>query len=370
MPSTPPLHRRLLFAAFAVALAVGLCEGVAQLLERTVLPYERQVPVPAPVTSGDFPKIRAAVELLRSEHPDWGERIPLAEDPDLGWALAPNADFRSGGVTIRSDERGLRASDLPSFQDDEIRLLSLGDSSVFGAGVESPDVFLSVTGSVLARAWDRPVAALNGGVPGHSSVQSLGLATELIPQAQPTWAVVANLWSDVYGKEHEFLLESQAYLPALRGRLRMLASYRVARRLLLPWLDSRRVGWMVTHNDLGGLDSGQPTRVPLSNYVENLRAMAGLTRQYGGEVVFLILPAPLDLDRAPVPPTVARFREAMRAVAQEQDAPLLDGPALFRSSGATIGFFSDNVHPTVDGHRLLGVGLADLLLQQGEPQEP
>jgi lysophospholipase L1-like esterase len=107
--------------------------------------------------------------------------------------------------------------------------------------------------------------------------------------------------------------------------------------------------------------------VPLSGYVANLRAIAALTREHGGRVAFLVLPAPMDFDRAPVPPTVSRFREAMKAVAREQGAALLDGPDLFLRSGADLGFFADNVHPTADGHRLLGVGLAQVLLEQGEP---
>ncbi len=363
------LQRRALFALLACGLALLGLELLARGLEATLLPVRRSVPIPAPVVGGQFPSIHAAVEELRAEHPDWGESIPLAEDPQLGWALAPGAQFRSGGVRIRSNERGLRVSDLPSFEDGELRLLSLGDSSVFGAGVDADQVFLSVAGHVLARAWKQPVAALNGGVPGHSSAQSLSLARQLLPEARPHWLVVANLWSDVYGKEHEYLLENQTYLPALRGRLRVLASYRVTRRLLLPWLESRKVGWMVDHDDLGGLDGGVPTRVAPSAYVGNLRSMAALAQEQGGRTAFVMLPAPMDLDRAPIPPTVLRFREAMRAVARELDAPLLDGPELFRSSGATIGFFQDNVHPTDDGHRLLGVGLADLLLELGQ-QEP
>jgi len=342
-------------------------EGLALLLEPRFFPLERSVPPPAPVVSAEFPTIRAATEQLRAEHADWGTSVPLAEDPQVGWALAPGATFNSGGVVIRSDERGLRVSDLPSFQRGELRLLSLGDSSVFGVGVPAEGVFLSIAADLLSRSWSRPVAAVNGGVPGHSSEQSLALARQLVPEVQPHWLVVACLWSDVYGKQHEFLAQAGTYFPALRGSLRMLASYRIARRLLVSWLESRKVGWMVSRDDLGSLDGGLPTRVALSSYVQNLRAIGELARQQGSRVIFVQLPAPMDLDRVPPPPTVQRFRAAMASVADELDAPLLDGPELFDRSGATIGFFQDNVHPTNEGHLLLGVGLAHTLLEQAPP---
>ena len=361
-PGTPSLRRRLGFTALvSVVLLLGV-EGLARALESSVLPFERHLPVAAPIVGlGDFPEIRAAVERLGDERPDWGTRIPLAEDPNLGWALAPNADFRSGGVDIRSDERGLRASDLPRFADDELRLLSLGDSSVFGTGVEAEEVFLSVARSVLARAWGRPVVAVNGGVPGFSSTQSLELGRQLVPAARPTWVVVANLWSDVYRRPESYRDQDRAALASARSALRHSAAYRALWRLLTPVLTARKVGYIDARDDIGEVGTARPCRVALPDYAANLAAIADLCAQLGARVAFLILPAPMDQDAVPPPHAVQEFRATLRRVAGERQAPLLDGPALFAASDAGLALFDDHVHPSVEGHLLLGVGLADLL---------
>jgi lysophospholipase L1-like esterase len=308
-----------------------------------------------------IPAVEEAERALAAM-PDWGERIPLAEDPDLGWALQPGARFQGAGITVRINNRGERGPDLPPRAPGEQRLLAVGDSSIFGDGVEESEVFLSLAARILEQAWGVEVSAVNLGVPGYDSSQSARLLEREGPREEPTWVVVGNLWSDVYRADRApGAADARSLLP-LRPGLRRLASYRLLRRLLEPALIRHQVGWAASDADIG--EEGA-TRTSLRAYMANLRAMAATTERLGGRVAYLVLPAPTDLDVLPPPATIQAFRAAMRRVAAERHAPVLDGPALFSEAENGLGLFKDHVHPNARGHLLLGVGLADLLKDEG-----
>jgi hypothetical protein len=63
------------------------------------------------------------------------------------------------------------------------------------------------------------------------------------------------------------------------------------------------------------------------------------------------------------------MKERMHRVAEETDTPLIDADALFaaRSPGGIPGreWLIDHVHPTIQGHRLLGDVLAEELARRG-----
>ena len=114
-----PLARRLLWAVLATGLALWGLEWGAAGIEH-LLPTQRTLPTPSPNQKVTVPEVREAERALAGQ-PDWGTRIPLAEDPDLGWALQPGATFRGSGVTVRINNRGERGPDLPPRQPGEQR---------------------------------------------------------------------------------------------------------------------------------------------------------------------------------------------------------------------------------------------------------
>lgn len=357
-----PLARRLLWGVLAAGLAVWGLEWGAAGIER-LLPTRRTLPTPSPHQNATPTALQEAERALAAQ-PDWGTQIPLAEDPDLGWALKPGATFQGAGVTVRINARGERGPDMLPRQPGEERLLAVGDSSIFGDGVEQHEVFLSVAARLLEQAWGVRVSAVNLGVPGYDSGQSARQLVREGPRANPTWVVVGNLWSDVYRADAASAVADSRYVVPLRPHLRRFATYRLLRRLLEPFLVTHRVGWADSDDDFGTLGA---TRIPLPAYLANMRTMADTAERLGSRVAFLVLPAPTDRDVVPPPSTVLAFRAAMRQVAKERDAPVLDGPALFAQAENGLGLFKDHVHPNVQGHLLLGVGLADLLRDAGPP---
>lgn len=108
----------------------------------------------------------------------------LRPDPDLGWTLVPGA-ATTFGQSIRLNSLGLRSPEVGPKQPNEFRVLSLGESTTFGIGVEAAETYSAqLQGLLAARVAPRPVTVVNAGISAYSSYQSLrylelrGLALE------------------------------------------------------------------------------------------------------------------------------------------------------------------------------------------------
>jgi lysophospholipase L1-like esterase len=350
--------RRALYTLVAIALVFWGIEGAAWMVEPGLMTPQRTLPLPRPGRDEGFLEEAAKVRNTLGG-------IAMVQDDATEWGLPADRVVMSGNVPCRINTLGLRGPELGPRAPGEERLLTLGDSSVFGDGVPEANVFSSVAAQQLTRSWGRPVAGVIGGVPGHDSSQSLARLRDKGAAIAPTWVVVANLWSDVY-KDNGFLRPS-ATVQAVRTPLRTFATYRVARILLAPYLIRQKVGWIASmDDDVGaGTDSEARARVLLRDYVANLRAIAEEAKKLGAKPAFLALPAPIDLDPAGPPDDILEYRAAMRAVADELGAPFVDTPAWLKSHGGTIGHFADQVHPNPHGHKLIGDALAAALADRG-----
>lgn len=336
--------------------ALFVIEASARLAEPWLTPPPPSTPSPAP---GPLPPdYEARLRAARMDMPV----LPMVANETQGWSLPPHEVRRMGPLTIRINAEGLRGPEIVPPVEGERRLLTLGDSSIFGLGVSEPYVFSTVAAAALSKAWGRPVTPYIGGVPGYDSGQSRSQLDLVGPKLDPDWVVIGNLWSDLY-RIDRFEPRGDERLEAPRE----LATWRVLRLVLAPWLASRKVGWAEGPERVGelGVGDGRAPRVSLADYERNLAAMAARARELGARPVFLMLPAPIDLDPASTPATVTAYRRAMREVADREGAPLLDGPALFVAKGVSLAWWTDQVHPSPEGHVLLGEALAELLAPLG-----
>lgn len=341
--------RRAAYAFLVTASVLLALEAGAWRAEAWLRPM-RHIPTPRPGAQTGF---MAAAARERDRIPGF----PLVQDTATTWGLAPAQTMISGSIVCRINALGLRGPDLGPKAAGEVRVLTVGDSTVFGDGVAESQVFSSVAATELSRRWARTVTGVIGGVPGHDSTQSLARLLEKGAAVEPDWVVIGNLWSDVY-KDNGFFREADK--EKIRGPLAHLASYRILKHWLEPWLMPRRVRWITSMEEIDDTPDAR-SRVLLRSYARNLRAMAAEATRIGARPAFLALPAPVDLDPAGAPEQVRAYRAAMAQAADELDAPFIDAPDRFVSAKATIGYFADQVHPNAIGHDLLGRVVADAL---------
>lgn len=120
-------------------------------------------------------------------------------DSALGVRLEPNASeqiaFGGNPVTsLRTNSRGFRGADWPAPGPNEI--LVVGDSQVFGLGVEEGETF----SAQLAQATGRTV--INAGVPTYGPAEYKAMIAELIDLRKPTTVVLTlNMVNDLF-EEH------------------------------------------------------------------------------------------------------------------------------------------------------------------------
>jgi lysophospholipase L1-like esterase len=344
------LFQKSLFASVAALLGLGALELGALGIE-AVWPKEPLRPLPAPGEADCMPDCMPGVAQLPAQPTGLPRGIPMTPHGRRAWALPPNTEMVETHVRVRVNQMALRGPDLGPKPAEEVRLMTLGDSSVFGFGVEEDAVFGAVAAQRLSALWEQTTVSVNGGTPGYTSVQSLHTLQDVGAQVQPDLVVIATIWSDLF--------QTDDPVERAGGQRHPLALYRVGTRVLAPFLSAPTVGW--TEGEVGAVAPGRTARVGIDRYQQTLDTLVREIRGLGAEPVVMVLPAPVDLDQEPLPALISAYREAMKSVAKTHDLVLVDGPAVFRRSGAGNAYFFDQVHPSAEGHALLGEALAEAL---------
>jgi hypothetical protein len=152
--------------------------------------------------------------IARPEVPDGGLWV---YDRTKGWFHAPGSRGRAflGGPDaglVRINALGLRGAEIPRSRPPGLRrVLALGDSYVFGVGVDEEHVFTTRLAQRLARGGAR-VEVCNAGVSGYSTDQQLILLQELGPRLAPDVVVLVMCDNDFEGNGENFSYQ-QYYKP-------------------------------------------------------------------------------------------------------------------------------------------------------------
>ena len=350
----PSATRKIGFALLSLVLGLAGVELVSRAVE-AAWPLAPERPLPEPGAASCLPDCMPGLAEMPEQPRGLPRGIPMVPHGRRAWALPPNTEMVETNVAVRVNSLALRGPELGAKQANELRILTLGDSSVFGFGVPEAEVFSSVAAAQLSIAWGRPVTPIIGATPGYTSVQALHTLQDVGRTIQPDFVVIATLWSDLF--------QSETPLERAGGQSHPLATYRLTTRLLAPWLPAPTVGWV--EGEVG--QTGQ-ARVGLDQYTRTLDELVRLAQDLGARPVVLVLPAPVDLDLEPAPARIQAYRSTLVGLADRHGLPVVDGPDLFREKRANNGDFFDQVHPSSAGHLKLGHGLAEVLMVEGQTQ--
>lgn len=277
-------------------------------------------------------------------------------DRDLLWEVEPGPqNLHATQTTVNA--LGLRGPEIVQPKPDGTRrLFSLGDSSVFGFGIQDGKVFTDVAARSLGM---EPVI---GAMPGYSSLQARAVLDRQGDAVEPDIVVIATLWSDnnFDGFVDEELKASRSGAgAAVAGLFAQSGLFRAG---------SMALG-VQAHNEVGfGTLAQNPRlgrrRVALQDYVANLEALVETTVSLGGEPIFLMLANEVDVAAVEGYRAWEPYREAMRQVAARHGCPLVEAAPMF---AGRRGVLLDRMHPSEQGHRLLGDAVASAVRKQGWP---
>ena len=123
--------------------------------------------------------------------------LRLLPDPQLIFKLAPG-EFTFQGVHYRQNRQGWRMGNIPRAKaPGEFRVMFLGDSSIWGDGVEEGKTLSFHAEEILHISTPRKVVTINAATPGYSSLQSRLLLKRDVDRVKPDLVVIASLWSDL-----------------------------------------------------------------------------------------------------------------------------------------------------------------------------
>ena len=330
--------KRIVLILAALVCCFFLLEGLAYVFETSRTSVSSNVPTP---DANSIRRLEGASSL-----PQANNSITIPPQKDVGWGFEPGSIIEQGNIRSPINSLGLRGEELPDKTKDEIRILYVGDSSVYGFGVRTEDTFIALSADRLQTELKKKVVGVNAAIPGHSSAQSLALLEAVGNEIQPDYVVIANIWSDMYvGVRPE-----QEASP--------LALVRVGKELLSPWLREQKISWIYTGADITK-EPENGARVALRTYQQNLMRLHSHVKKIHAQPVFFLLPAPIDLSKDGIPDWIDEYRLVMEYVASQTNTPLIHVPKQWKSTQPKTEDFFDNVHPSKSGHQKIAATIAD-----------
>jgi len=293
-------------------------------------------------------------------------------DGELIWRLAPGVSYDVETSEFRehrfTNSVGMREREIPLRRPGERRVLAIGDSFTYGAGVQANEAYPRVVEDLL-RARGIQMLVLNAGVPAYNFDQSFRAAAERELQTDPDVLLAGVSCSDV---EEGWLWP----LYALRnGRLEALPAWKTGFYLqgllieMLPaWL-SRSALYQQVLRRLPARDFffNRPSgsRESLRDWtrdkiVRELEVLHGSAVVSGRRIIALFMPCKEQLDPSAVPVYADMMTRAAAA-----GLPVIDGLAALRRSSPDVKrlFFTEDDHLNSDGHRALAIGVAGVLAE-------
>lgn len=281
-----------------------------------------------------------------------------------GWRVAAGLEDvviqgpRDGhGFLVSTNDAGLRTALPQARRPGVLRVAVLGDSTVFGWGVDDGGAVSDGLAAELARAHPElgPVEVLNGGQPGYSSFQAAWLMAEAVADWKPDLTLLFLPLHDgnlvlVSDREH------------LEGAAGLRAALRVALARHSRLYQSLRQSLFAQSGDPSLVPvhatDGEP-RVPRVSDAERgvaVDRLVQLTASWGGQAGLGLLPFQADLiGHRPVdgPSAVwARAQSAARAL------PLFDARGCCGPDGGHYVLPDDPGHLTAEGNHAVGASLA------------
>jgi hypothetical protein len=172
------------------ATATGLGLGAAEILSRVLAPERPLV------------RLEQFTRIVEDRHKFHFEDI-FQSDPDLFWRLAPGIRLPDDAwpmFGLISNQQGVREDhEIPSAKnDDEIRILFLGDSCTFGYRLAFEDTYVQRTEALLREKFPGiSIDCINAGVPGYTLFQGWRLLETRGLRFQPDLVVLSFGWNEI-----------------------------------------------------------------------------------------------------------------------------------------------------------------------------
>lgn len=274
-----------------------------------------------------------------------------SSDLDIGWEPAPRAKGLFQGSRVSINLEGLRSPEMTVAKPEQLkRIVVLGDSIVFGAGVDDEQVFCRRMEDFLAHRLAQPVEVLNLGVSGYNATQSVARFFAKGSRYEPDLVVVGFFNDDLL---EPYVVGETGWWQQWSHRIFL---FHLAQRIGW-WWQYRRISLDTVLNDLD-----------MEGWVEIERAREAYERlrdwadEHEASLLFALFP---DLAAGEQSEATVLLTGWLR----DWRVPALDlRPVFARASQDHLLRFSIrpetlDPHPNAEGHELIAQALTDRIIE-------
>ncbi|HED65679.1 MAG TPA: SGNH/GDSL hydrolase family protein [Planctomycetes bacterium] len=134
------------------------------------------------------------------------ERLPILEvraNPFRGWEMVGGKVHYTYRYPVHLNALGLRGKEIGEKDSEELRILALGDSLIYGQGVPDDATLPAYLEAELARSLGdgRPVTVVNSGHRAYDTRQELGLLEELGERIAPDVVILFWFGNDFFERD-------------------------------------------------------------------------------------------------------------------------------------------------------------------------
>ena len=333
---------------------------VAEILVRLLVG-----PVPQDVRAPWLRNRMRVPEAIRASSPFPG--VPYVLEPNVRvsheFVSDPRGYFdEDGTITYRTNTMGWRG---PGFQPEKpagsFRIVALGDSFTFGAGVREEDLFLAHLQAALDRRTPPRYEVINLGVMGFNAAHEAALLEHYAIGLDPDLVLIFFVLND-----------AEVLLP--RGlRPQGLAALPREPAVVAPWsllVDHLRVRLRNRERNrtwVADMQANFEPDHPGWRRVQQAFALEkALSRKHDFDLVLVIFPLMSDLDDYPF----AAIHTKVAAAARGLGIPVLDLLDAFRGQDTeALWVHPWNHHPNEKAHAIAGYALSEYLRRRGDADD-
>lgn len=306
-----------------------------------------------------------ALRMIGLGHPYYSapELYQPSADPRLLFEPRPNFDGFSEGTWVRTNSLGLRERELPIPKPGGVRrVVFLGDSVTFGAGVRDDEPFPRRLEAALAEGGVGPIQTVNTAVVGYNTVQELARLEQVGLAYQPDVVVLTFVVNDLL---ETFSIFDHQYQPT-----GLLAGPKIwLRRNSHLYRFTQNLYWRVAQ-EIRRARQG-PTeplrkRERVEERLATLAEIVRLSRAQGARFLLVLYPDNLGDPVSPGPSGERlTVREELARFAAREQVPLVDLTAALgdvRDPRARQYRLREDPHPSPAGHAAIAEALREPLL--------
>lgn len=338
--------------------------------------------------------LRESVTSFRSlDNRDWLETSPelLIKHTGTGRRLVPNAavvvknHFLSGlDVTIETNTYGFRAAPIsPAKEDDEIRILALGDSITIGDHLPLEAAFTHKLEQKLAKQLpDKKVAVINAGVMGIGLKEQITILKEsglkispdivlvnfYLNNGRPSWGFTNETRHRGWLRRHSVAIEFMYNQLKLFQWISEQGSDRftwITTKDTLPWATDRDAFKQLVED--ARYDWGSAWEDSLWNEIMPLfDELKSLSIAHNFKVILATFPVSFQVYSSVFDSWPQKKVQSIAAAFGFTPVDLL--PALSQAAKTDAELFYDQCHPTATGDEITATTLAAPILQMLKDQ--